>query len=285
MNAALVGAIAALSWGTHDFLARFPSRAVGPVATVLVVTAAGLGFLTIWLFVSDGELRLNWPSLWLVAVAGIFYALATLCLFAALALGPISIVAPIAGSYPALAILFAMIAGARPSFGQWAAIAAVSAGVIVVAQSGARFEMRGDIAAGGLPRIMLLAFGASIGFAIGLTAGQAAVPVFGEAETAWLARVFGFVVVLLIWLSLPKGALPVRWLPVLTLMGALDVTALALIVGAGNLPDPALATVASSGFGAVAVIWARLFLKEAIGPMQLIGIGFVFAGVAVLAGG
>ena len=284
MNAALLGAIAALSWGTHDFLARFPSRAVGPVTTVLVVTAAGLGFLTIWLFVSGGELRLIWPSLWLVAATGIFYALATLCLFAALALGPISIVAPIAGSYPALAILFALTAGARPSLVQWAAIAAVSAGVVVVARSGARFETRGDVAAGGLPRIMLLAFGASIGFAIGMTAGQAAVPIFDEAETAWMARVFGFVAVFLIWLTLPKRELPARWLPVLTLIGALDVTALALIVGAGNLPDPALATVASSGFGAVAVIWARLFLKEAIGPMQLIGIGFVFVGVAALAG-
>src|SRR4030065_642722 len=30
MNSALLGLVAALSWGVHDFLARFPSRAVRP---------------------------------------------------------------------------------------------------------------------------------------------------------------------------------------------------------------------------------------------------------------
>jgi drug/metabolite transporter (DMT)-like permease len=79
--------------------------------------------------------------------------------------------------------------------------------------------------------------------------------------------------------------MPICWLPVLTLMGGLDVTALLLIVAAGNLPDPALATVASSGFGAVAVVWARIFLKESIAPIQLVGMAMVFGGVAVLAGG
>ena len=34
MNSALFGVVAALSWGVHDFLARFPSRAVDPVPTV-----------------------------------------------------------------------------------------------------------------------------------------------------------------------------------------------------------------------------------------------------------
>ena len=46
MNSALLGVAAALSWGVHDFLARFPSRAAGPIPTVLAVTAAGLIALT-----------------------------------------------------------------------------------------------------------------------------------------------------------------------------------------------------------------------------------------------
>jgi drug/metabolite transporter (DMT)-like permease len=285
MSAALLGAIAALSWGTHDFLARFPSRGVGPVATVLVVTVAGLLFLSVWLFAGGGEVRFLWPSMWLVALTGVAYALATLSLFAALAQGPISIVAPIAGSYPALAVIFALTQGARPGLVEWAAIAAVSIGVVAVAQSGGRYEATGDIAPGKLPTVLLLAFGASLGFAVGLTAGQYAVPIFGEAETAWLARCFGLATVVAIWLAMPKSAVPVRWLPVLSLMGLLDATALLLIVTAGNLPDPALATVASSGFGAVAVVWARIVLKETIAPIQLVGMAMVFGGVAVLASG
>jgi uncharacterized membrane protein len=69
-----------------------------------------------------------WPALWLVAVTGIFFALATLSLFAAFAAGPISIVAPLAGSYPALAMMLAVAQGARPSAWQWLAIVSVMAG-------------------------------------------------------------------------------------------------------------------------------------------------------------
>lgn len=284
MNAALLGAIAALSWGTHDFLARFPSRGVGPVATVLVVTFSGLIFLSLWLFVTGGDVQFHWGSMWLPAITGVAYALATLSLFAGLSLGPISIVAPIAGSYPALAVLFSLTQGARPSLLQWAAIAAVSLGVVAVAQSGKRYEHSGDIAPGKLSTVLLLAFGASLGFAIGLTSGQFAVPVFGEAPTAWLARCFGLATVAAIWLATPKQVVPIRWFPVLSLMGLLDVTALLLIISAGSLPDPTHATVASSAFGAVAVVWARVFLKESISPIQLVGMALVFVGVAVLAG-
>ena len=31
MSSALLGVVAALAWGTHDFAARYPSRSVGPL--------------------------------------------------------------------------------------------------------------------------------------------------------------------------------------------------------------------------------------------------------------
>ena len=45
MSSALLGLVAALSWGVNDFLARFPARTVSPIPTVLAVTFAGLAFL------------------------------------------------------------------------------------------------------------------------------------------------------------------------------------------------------------------------------------------------
>ena len=89
---------------------------------VLFVTLTGLILISAWLVLSGAEVRFAWPSLWLVAATGIFYALATLSLFAALSLGPLSIVAPIAGSYPALAVLFSLTQGARPGLVEWLAI-------------------------------------------------------------------------------------------------------------------------------------------------------------------
>jgi drug/metabolite transporter (DMT)-like permease len=285
MNSALLGLVAALSWGLHDFLARFPSRAVGPIPSVLAVTVSGLVVLSIWLLFAGGGINIVWPSLWLVAVTGVFFTLATLALFMALAIGPISIVAPIAGSYPALAMLFAVAQGARPSAWQWLAIVAVMAGVAIVSRSGHHYEASGELAPGKLKSVLGLAFFAGLCFAVSLTAGQAAVPIFGEVETVWLARCFGLAVIGAIFLWRPaKSPLTLRWLPLLGFMGLLDVIALGTIVAAGNWPEPAFATVVSSAFGAVTVLLARLFLKEPIAPTQLGGMALIFGGVGVLAG-
>lgn len=285
MNSALLGLVAALSWGVNDFLARFPSRAVGPIPTVLVVTTAGLIALSAWLLLDGATISIVWPSLWLVAVSGVFFTLATLSLYAALALGPISIVAPITGSYPALAMILAVAQGARPSLTQWLAIGAVMAGVAIVSRSGGHYETSGALQPGKLKGILGLAFLASFCFAIALAAGQAAAPIFGEVETVWLARLFGLATIgaLYLWRS-PGAPLPASWLPLLGLMGCLDVAALGAIVAAGNLPDPAFATVVSSAFSAVAVILARVILKEPISPAQLGGIALIFGGVVALAG-
>jgi drug/metabolite transporter (DMT)-like permease len=285
MSSALFGLVAALSWGVHDFLARFPSRAVGPIPTVLAVTVAGLIALSAWLLIGGGDIRLDWTELWLVAVTGIFFTLATLALFTALALGPISIVAPIAGSYPALAMILAVTQGVRPSALQWLAIAGVMAGVVIVSRSGGRHEESGALPRGTLKTVLGLAVLASFCFAIALTAGQAAVPIFGDVETVWLARLFGLATigVFYLWRS-PGAKMPLRWLPLLALMGCLDVAALGTITAAGTLPNPEFATVVSSAFGAVTVLLARAFLKEPIAPAQLAGMVLIFGGVGALAG-
>jgi drug/metabolite transporter (DMT)-like permease len=168
---------------------------------------------------------------------------------------------------------------------QWLAVIAVMVGVLIVSRSGGHYEESGELPPDKLKSVLGLAFLASLGFALALTSGQAAVPVFGEVETVWLARWFGLAGIGALYLWRSAGApLPARWLPLLGLMGCLDVAALGTITAAGNLPSPEFATVVSSAFGAVTVLLARLFLKEPIAPAQLAGIVLIFAGVAVLAG-
>jgi drug/metabolite transporter (DMT)-like permease len=126
---------------------------------------------------------------------------------------------------------------------------------------------------------------ASFGSAVAQTSGQAAAVELGEIAAVWLARSFGLVTIGAIYLMRrSRGKLPARWLPLLVLMGGLDVAALAAILAAGNLPDPAFATVVSSAFSAVTVILARAILKEPISPIQLLGMILIFGGVAGLAG-
>ena len=64
-------------------------------------------------------------------------AAATLLLYYGLATGPMTIVSPIAGSYPALVVGFEVLAGLRPSPIQWLAMAATLLGAIAVARAGA----------------------------------------------------------------------------------------------------------------------------------------------------
>jgi drug/metabolite transporter (DMT)-like permease len=284
MSSVILGLVAALSWGVYDFLSRFPSRAIGPLSTVLAVTFFGLVLLSAWVAVGGGGVTIVWPKLWLVAVAGIFFALATLALFAAFALGPMTIVAPIVGAYPALAMLFALTQGARPSAAQWLAVACVMVGAVIISRSGSRYEDSGELAKGEMRRVIGLAGLSGLCFAIAITAGQAAVPIFGNVQTVWLGRIFGLITIGLIYLWRSPGAkLALPWLPLLALMGCLDVAALAALTAAGHLPSPEFTTVVSSAFGAITVMLARAFLKEPLAPAQLGGIVLIFGGVAALA--
>lgn len=182
-------------------------------------------------------------------------------------------------------MIFAVAQGARPSLLQWLSVATVLAGVMLVSRSGETYEQSGYIPPGKLKTIVALALCASLGSAVAQTSGQAAAVELGEITAVWLARIFGLITIGAIYLMhRPRGKLSSRWLPLLGLMGGLDAGALAAILAAGNLPDPAFATVASSAFSAVTVILARAILKEPISPVQLVGMILIFGGVAGLAG-
>ncbi len=283
MNPALLGVFSALAWGTHDFAARFPSQKIGATHAVFGVTLTGLVWLTLWLAASGGFPALRPEHLWLPALSGISFALATVWLFAALAAGPIAVVSPIVGAYPTYAVAFAFILGTRPSLADWLAMAAVVMGVIAVARQGEPHSNIVRVSA----RSLALAFASGLGFACALTAGQHAAPIYGEIETIWLARWFGLATVTLACLAKFRGGgarlgAYGRWWILLAIMGLLDALALAAVVAAGHQPQAEIATVTSSAFGAVTVILARVFLKEAVAPAQWAGIVLIFAGVAVL---
>lgn len=283
MNPAILGLVAALSWGTHDFAARFAARGIGHVHAVLGVTLAGIFWLGAWIALNDTPLRLHGTQIWLPAVAGASFALATMWLFAGLAIGPIAVVAPIVGAYPVYAVAFAIATGARPEALTLSAMVVVVAGVAIVARydlsvggAGVRPGRRDTSALG-------YAFAAGLAFAVSFTVGQRATPIYGEAAAVFIARFFGLAAIAAVLLLQRSGpVLPLRWWPGLIGMGALDALALVAVVAAGKAPQSEIATVVSSTFGAVTVLLARVFLKEPVAVLQWIGIGLILAGVAAL---
>src|SRR5437764_8044725 len=105
MNPIILGGIAALCWGTLDFLAGRVSSAIGAGRTTAAVTLAGLAILTLWLALNRSFPDLMVPEIWMPMCAGAAFALATLWFFTAISSGPVSLAVPIGIAYPASAVI------------------------------------------------------------------------------------------------------------------------------------------------------------------------------------
>jgi drug/metabolite transporter (DMT)-like permease len=282
MNPVLIGTIAALCWGTLDFLAGQTSRAIGSVRTTAAVTIAGLVLLSAWLAAAGGFPDLTSNELWLPAVAGAGYALATVCLFAAISLGPVSLAVPIVMAYPATMVAAASLMGRVPGSLQLALIAMIMTGVVIAAWAEA------ENAGGPIPwrrrkTTIGLAILSHLTFLFAVFAGQKAAAIFGEIQSVWMSRLAGCLIMAPFLFTKTKSApIDKRLWALLAFMGGLDVGALSLLFAAGRSDHPELAVVCASASGAVTVILARIVSRERILPLRWLGIAMTFAGIGLL---
>jgi drug/metabolite transporter (DMT)-like permease len=281
MNPVLLGALAALCWGTLDFLAGTTSRAIGPIKVTAAVNLIGLIFISLWLW-AFGEFpglqqdNLLWPLL-----AGIGYAFATLFLFAAIASGPVSLAVPVAMCYPATSMVLAMLLGNRPTLLQLLFVALILAGVLLVAL-GERDNNEPSVLARRW-RTIMFAFLAHLTFVMTVFTGQTSATIFGEIEATWISRLAGAAAMLaLLLFSKGSGHGQIRFLPLLSVMALLDTVAAVLLFAAGKTAQPELATVCGTASGAITVVLAWIFLREKIVYLRWLGIAATFFGIAAL---
>jgi drug/metabolite transporter (DMT)-like permease len=280
MNAVLFGIATAICWGCADFLARFTGRAVGPdvaLAGMLVASAILLTLLALLASAPLIEALAEWP---LILATGLAVMAATLLLYAGLTRGPIGMVAPIAGAYPAFNVLIGLAAGVVPTGAQWIAILSVMAGVAVVARCAPAPD--GEVA-DDLRLTFVIALLSALAFALAIGAGQAAARVHGElavtAAARWVSVVaaFGWLIIRGRPVLVPAGW---RW-PVAA-QGTLDGAAYLALFAAAHGPGSVIAAVVASSFAAVTVVLARVVLKEPMSSAQWAGIAMIVAGVGVL---
>ena len=281
MNPALWGTVAALGWGSADFIARFSGRALGPDTALFGMLAVGSVAMSLWVWLAGTSLVWRSDGLGWVALAGIAITIGTLLLYTALARGPVSVAAPISASYPVLVVIGELAIGTQPGGLQWPAMAATMLGVWIVARTGGGAGLESSAQRPGPTVVMAL--GSAVAFAATVFFARAAVAVYGEIETVWLARLVSLACVLVI-LSLRRRPprVPVRWWPPVAAQGLLDTIAyIALFTGVAG-QDAALAAVASSAFGVITVILARIVLREPIRAAQWGGIALATGGVSFL---
>jgi drug/metabolite transporter (DMT)-like permease len=301
------GSLSAVSWGTADFIARFTGRAFGYVNALLGMLFVSCVFITLWFLLSGTQAVWTVASLLLLVLAGVCLLVGTLLLYVSLIRGPVTVAAPIAGTYPAIVVLIAVILGSRPSLLQWVGTVVTFAGVVVVARGEARPDKTSPGAdphparetnrareagrpAGRRPalrRTVLIAIGASVMFAVMISATQEAVLVVGSLQTLWLPRLIalGLLIVFVVVATLrgrPRPRFPVKWWPVFVVHAGLDSGGYYGLYLAATAAHPEIAAMASSAYYVVTVILGRVFLKERVTPVQIAGIVLVFAGVLTL---
>lgn len=278
MQSLFLGLAAALLWGTHDFILRRLGTRVDTLPMLFFSLVSGSILLCILTALDGGFATLTRETGIPALASGLFYAFGCFALYRAFAIGPVRLVAPLCGSYPALSALIAVYSGNAVAAGVWIGIAVIIAGIALVARG------ENETGAGKAGPAILWSAAAALGFALTFAFAHSSVGQ-GDALTAsLLSRSAACIVVGLCLLARRTSLRPaVSIWRTLLLMGTIDVSAMTLVILAGRFPEAALATITSSIFGLVTILLATIFLGEKVRPVQWLGALAVFSGIIVLA--
>lgn len=131
-------------------------------------------------------------------------------------------------------------------------------------------------------RAALLAVVAAVLFAVGLYATGRIGDELGVGLTVLPSRLIGFVAVSLPFLARRQMRVPRRVLPLVLLMGVLEVVGV-VGIALGSTDAISITVVISSQFAAVAALGAFALFGERIQRHQVLGIGLILVGVAAVA--
>ena len=177
---------ASVCWGSGDFLGGFSTRRASLWAVIIGSQAVGLaGAALVTLGTGHG-----WPGLqavWPVLLGGLASVVAISCFYKALAIGTMSIVAPISATNALIPFVVGIAAGERPATAQLAGVALAAVGVILVAIEPARSgETIGAAALPGEPAVEPA--GAAALFRPGRATDEAALPATAKRAAPSSAR-------------------------------------------------------------------------------------------------
>ena len=284
----ILGFATSLVYGFADFFGALASKKIQPVLVTFWAGISGLGLLlAASLFMGA---NFTPASIWCGILGGLASALAMTCLYAALAIGPISIISPLSAVVMAIVpIIVGFIQGDRFSFWGLVGLAAILVAVVLVG-----FVPGDDVR---LPSTkgLLLGIGAGIGMGAVLLALAAAPHDSGLASAAILRAVSASLLgcYLLFSFARSKPNMPVTrqpstmptlrlWFAVLA-TGLLDSSANVFFTLASRIGSLSVVAVLTALYPLGTIILARIFLKEKIAKTQLVGILLALGSSALLA--
>jgi drug/metabolite transporter (DMT)-like permease len=168
---------ASVAWGVSDFVGPLLSRTLGTLRVLFWAQIGGCAAIGIAV-AARGDGPAGWAVLFAIA-ASFGGMLGLFAYYRGMAVGAMSVVAPIAGVSAIVPVIFGIVTGDRPSTAQYAGIACALAGVGLASieqHEGARRDAAGDG----------LALLAAIGFGFYFPWMHAA----GEVDFWWASLVF-----------------------------------------------------------------------------------------------
>jgi drug/metabolite transporter (DMT)-like permease len=284
----LLGLTTAVCWGTSDYLSRAQSEKVGHYNTAVYMHLATLLILLVLLPILSPSVSLTLPVLLALMAAGALNFFAFIYLYRAFHKGVVSVVAPIAYTYPAVTTTVSvLLLGVVLAPVRVVSIGCVMAGVLLLST---RFsELRNYRRGSGGPSLTAgvgSALMSSILFGVVYVGIAYATPVAGYVLPVVFLRGVGTAVGVAAAPRLGESVMPTRssFSRVILSMGALEATGFlsfnyGLALGSNSLP--VIAALSGTG-GAVAAVYAMKFLKERLEKNQVLGLGLAVAGVFAL---
>jgi len=270
---------AAVAWGAADFLGGLKSRAVATLVVVAFGQATGLALVAAFV-AARGDDPPETRFFAYAALAGLAGAVGIGALYRGLAVGSMSIVAPITATGAVIPVAVGVGTGERPTGLQGAGLALALGGVVLAARQQGGEDLRGRVAAGvGLALLAALGIGS---FLVALDAAS-------EGGVAWALLVqrtvcLGLVLAAATLVRPDFSFSRADAVPMLAI-GALDMAANVLFAVASTRGLVSLVSVVASLYPVTTVVLARLLLGERIGRAQQVGVASALAGVVLITAG
>jgi drug/metabolite transporter (DMT)-like permease len=271
----------AASWGVSDFLGGQQTRRLPVLGVLAVSQPAGLVLIALLIALAGAD-SISAGKLAIAFMAGAASLGGLAAFYSAMAMGTVSIVAPIAALGVVVPVVFGLAQGESPAAIQLAGLVPAIAGVVALSHHKRPEQVETARAA----RLSIgLAVVAGLGFGLFFTGVDAA----AADRPGWAilaVRVGGVTTVLVALLFARPGLAGVgaAW-RVLIVIGAFDVLANALFAIASTKGVLPVVAVGGSMYPAFTVALAHAVLGERLAPLQRIGVVLALGGVAMIAAG
>jgi drug/metabolite transporter (DMT)-like permease len=270
---------ASVAWGGSDFVAGLASRRM-PLLVVLVGSQLAGLVLLLGLLAVTGEAPPPAGAVLVAAVAGVAELVGFAALYKGLAMGPMSVVAPISSAAALVPVTASVLTGARPS-----TAAAVGMGLVLMGaalacaepDSGSPRPAGGVLPGAALAALAALCFGA---FFVGMDSAA------HEAGAVWAVALNRStsvsVLVFAVALMRPRMGVGRTGLAAVASVGLLDAAANAMFAFALTQGLMSTVSVLGSLYPVTTVVLAAMVLDERVAPRQAAGVAIVLAGIGLV---